>query len=190
MMLSKILGFFGGSASDIIKWTAIASVIALVGIVFNAFESKGELQGQVDAAQAALVVQTAEAEQANQALNEVVNEYATRDSEYEAKAKQAALYRSRALYAERKLVSLVAAGNTVAINERLCFLLRAIEGNHRDNGEALNCTDGTSSDASSKHYRISAQSVTNLLANLERIRSYIDQQEPVGVPDGSTSSKP
>jgi len=106
-----------------------------------------------------------------------VDEYAKRDADYEAKALEAAKLRRRALFAERKLGSLVGSGDVAAINKRLCDILRGIESDTGDGGEAAECASGASSHAASKYYRISQQSVVNMLTNFERLSSYVAQTQ-------------
>lgn len=159
----------------IAKWTAIAAFIAMIGIVFNAFEAKGELQGKLDAKESAVERMNIEVKTANEQLNLILDKAKKRELDFLRKAELAEKYKRRALYAERELGKLVGGGDVIAINRRMCETYDRIEGNNIDGRKARCDAYLASSDASSSYFKISSVSLENNLTNLERIASTLDQ---------------
>ncbi|MDQ6991487.1 MAG: hypothetical protein Q9M11_07115 [Mariprofundaceae bacterium] len=158
----------------IAKWAAIAAFIAMIGVVFNAFEAKGELQGKLDKEVATVERMNAEVKTANNQLDNALTRTKERESEFLRKAKLAEKYKRRALYAERELGKLVGGGDVDAINRRVCETYDRIEGNNSDGRKARCDAYLASSDASSTYFKVSSISLENNLTNLERIATVFD----------------
>lgn len=158
--------------TQIIIYALIASVVGGVALyLWNDYQSAKE---RATRAETALTIQKAEVVEANNTITEIVDEYGQREESINAKIKQGADFRRRALFAERELSALVATGNASDINKRLCEIFDSIEGGDSTDREARCSAAGSTGDVTGKVYRIEERYVSNLLSNFERCNVFVN----------------
>lgn len=161
--------------ASIAKWAVVAAFIAMSVTVFNAFEAKGKLQSSLKSQEAQLKRSNEQIANANSNIELLMKTNKEQSDEFKRKTEASNKYKRRALYAERELSKIVSDGDIDAINYSLCQAYDRIEGNDADSRKER-CNDNTTPGTSSSlYFKISQESLQNLLANNERIASTIDQ---------------